>query len=162
MFVANGFIVSNCSEGRLAGGWKEKPLEELIEGMDEIKKSCAPDNIGFVSYNLNYYYRFLDLLRESAVRFSNLSLINQRADVLAASPDYLRLAKKLGLVRVSMAVEGMGDRIRNKILNKNLRREQLMQAVRNVMEGKYIVLKCVTPETRVFSSRGILEAGGLS
>ena len=153
LFVANGFVVSNCSEGQLAGGWREKPISDLTKGMDEILRSAATNKIGYISYNLNYYRQFLDLMKESAVRFSQLSLINERADVIAAAPEYLRLAKVLGLVRVSMAVEGMGNRIRNLILNKNLSREQLMRAVRVVFEGRFIVLKCVTPETRVFSSR---------
>ena len=119
----------------------KEDLPDLIEDMEEIKKWCAPNTIGYYSYNLNYYKQFLDLLEESASRFSNLSLINMRVDVIAAQPDYLKLAKRLGLVRVSMAVEGMGDRVRNKILNKNLSHDQLMKAVRNVFDGKFIMLK---------------------
>ena len=40
-----------------------------------------------------------------------------------------------------MAIEGMGGRIRNKILNKNLSREQIRQAVRNIFKQKFSTLK---------------------
>lgn len=40
-----------------------------------------------------------------------------------------------------MAVEGMGERVRNHIFNKNLTREQLMRAARNVFEQRYLMLK---------------------
>lgn len=40
-----------------------------------------------------------------------------------------------------MAIEGMGERVRNHIFNKNLTREQLMRAARNVFEQRYLMLK---------------------
>lgn len=81
---------------------------------------------GFVthnSFNLNYYKSVFDLFGNEAEMFSNLSMINQRLDVIGAAPEYLELAKKMGLRRISAAIEGMGERIRNGLLNKNLSRD---------------------------------------
>ena len=61
--------------------------------------------------------------------------------LLGSRKDYLVLGKKLGVVRMSMAVEGAGERVRNQYLNKNLPRKLWMQAVRNCFEERLIALK---------------------
>lgn len=122
---------SNCSfcmEATVAGGYREKPLEQVEELMKDTVKICAPNTISYYSYNLNYYYRFMDLLAKGAQYFSGVTLLNERLDVVANAPDQLKLAKKLGLKRFSGAIEGMGPRIRDGLLNKNLSKETLKQA----------------------------------
>lgn len=122
---------SNCSfcmEATVAGGYREKPLEEVEKLMKETVRICAPNTISYYSYNLNYYYRFMDLLAKGAQYFSGVTLLNERLDVVANAPDQLKLAKKLGLKRFSGAIEGMGPRIRDGLLNKNLSKETLEQA----------------------------------
>ena len=73
--------------------------------------------------------------------FSNLSMINQRLDVIGAAPTYLELAKRMGLRRISAAIEGMGERVRNEILNKNLSREQIMTGAREIYKHKLLMSK---------------------
>lgn len=122
---------SNCSfcmEATVAGGYREKPLDEVEQLMKETRKICAPNTISYYSYNLNYYYRFMDLLATGAKYFSGVTLLNERLDVVAHAPEQLKLAKKLGLKRFSGAIEGMGPRIRDGLLNKNLDKETLEQA----------------------------------
>lgn len=105
--------------------------EEYTDTYDLIRTDSA-DYIanGIVvgnSYNVNYYKHFLDLLSLGSDYFSNLSLHNERLDIIAYSPEQLALAKKLGLRRMSTAVEGFGERIRDHILNKNLPRKTLIR-----------------------------------
>ncbi len=64
-----------------------------------------------------------------------------RVDEIANNPDFLTLAKALGQIRNSSAIEGCSERVRNQILNKNLTRETLMTAVKTVMEQKFIMAK---------------------
>lgn len=94
------------------------------------------------SYNLNYYYRFIDLIYEAACKFSQLSLINMRADVIGAKPEYLEISRMLGLRRCSLAVEGIGERIRNGFLNKNLTFEQWQNAARAVFKTRLAECLC--------------------
>lgn len=129
-------LTHQCHEGVISGAWQEKDLATIKEELKEVKRQSAPNNVSSYSYNLNYYAHFLDLLGLYSQEFSTMSLINNRTDIMAAEPDYIRLSKALGLRRFSGAVEGFGDRIRNKILNKNLPREVWMQAVRNILAEK--------------------------
>ena len=140
-FIANGLVVHNCSEGQLAGAWREKDLVDIEKAMIGLKESSAGNVCSFYSYNLNYYKQFLDMLKLGAKHFSNLSLINQRADVVASRDDYVRLGKALGVIRMSMAVEGIGERMRNNFLNKNLTKEVWFQAARNAFAQKLIMVK---------------------
>ena len=96
--------------------------------MKDTVTNCAPNTISYFSFNLNYYYRFMDLLATGAKYFSGVTLLNERLDVVAHAPDQLKLAKKLGLKRFSGAIEGMGPRIRQGLLNKNLDEATLRQA----------------------------------
>jgi hypothetical protein len=132
---------SFCLEGNLGGRYHEKGIEELVEDMEEMKRTSAISDLGYFSYNLNYYSKFIDLMKESAERFKNLNLLAMRADVMANSEEFIRLGKRLGLTKVGMAVEGMGSRIRNQLLNKNLSKEQIRQAARNIFKQKFSSLK---------------------
>ena len=123
-----------CYEGVVGGKWMERGLPEIVERMKILRASGAPNTVGFYSYNLNYFGQFIDLLHESARRFSNLSLINMRADVIGADPRYLDISMLLGLRRASLPVEGIGERIRNNFLNKNLTYRQWLFAAKVIFQ----------------------------
>lgn len=125
-------LCSFCSEGWLLGPWRELSFEEAKNRIHLAKRLGAPNTGSVFSFNSNYYSRYLDLLCELAKEFRDLSLINMRADVLAEHPDWLKVAKALGVNRISMATEGIGDRMRNVVLNKNLPFETWKKAAYNV------------------------------
>lgn len=132
---------SFCMEATVAGYYKERPLPAVVESMKEVRGWAACNNLSHYSYNMNYYGRFGDLLVETARLFKHTSLRNERLDVVANAPDQLRLAKRMGLQRFSGAIEGMGDTIRNGLLNKNLPTETLIKAGRNIFELKLMHFK---------------------
>lgn len=132
---------SFCMESTVAGCYTERPLPDIIEDYKYAIRHCAPNSISWYSFNLNYYNRFMDLLSSGADYFSSLSLLNERLDIIANAPEQLYLARKLGLRRISGAIEGAGVRIRNGILNKNLNRETLMKAARNIFSTKVMMFK---------------------
>lgn len=138
---SGGGSCSFCYEGIVGGKWRERSLDDIVERMRQLRLNAAPNTVGYFSFNLSYYSRFLDLLKVSAERFSGLSLINQRTDVIGADPRYLQLSKLMGLRRASAAVEGMGERIRNNFLNKNLDYEQWKAAARVIFEQRLIEYK---------------------
>lgn len=139
--TGEGTACSFCMEGTVSGYYRERELKDIVEDMEYIIRTSAPNTISYYSYNLNYYRSFMDLLAEGANHFSATTLLNERMDVVAYAPDQLALAKRLGLKRFSGAIEGMGDRVRNQILNKNLPRETLMKACRVVYSLRLMHMK---------------------
>jgi intein/homing endonuclease len=146
-------------EATVAGNYAERELDDLVEDMKFVRNTAAPNTISWFSFNLNYYKHFMDLLATSSDYFKGVTLLNERLDVVANAPDQLALAKKLGLKRFSGAIEGMGERVREKILNKNLPKETLFKAVEVVSSLGLMHMKCLVPDTKVFSQRGIIELG---
>lgn len=132
---------SFCMEASVAGNYHERSLPEVEKDMAFVRKTCAPNTISWYSYNLNYYGHFMDLIEKGAEYFAGTTLLNERLDIIAHAPDQLKLAKQIGLKRVSGAIEGYGNRVRNEILNKNLPRETLMQAARNIFNLKLMHFK---------------------
>ena len=132
---------SFCMEATVAGGYHELEYNKMVDKMRWMKRNCAPNSSSMFSYNVNYYYRFMDIIAKQASMFSGISLLNERMDVIANAPEQMKLAKAVGLKRVSSAIEGAGVRIRNGILNKNLDRATLMKATENIMELKLMMMK---------------------
>ncbi len=132
---------SFCAEANLAGPYKEKSLSALKEDIKTAKMYSAPNVVSLFSFNLNYYSAYIDLMEELALNFEKFSLRNMRTDIVSVDEEYLQLAKRLKSSIVSMAVEGMGNRIRNNILNKNLSKQQLLDAMRNVFLNKFLQVK---------------------
>ena len=140
-FIANGILSHNGMEGIACGGWRERSLEKMTESMDECKRYTASNRIGFYSFNFNYYYRFIDIIYEATKRFSSLSLINLRTDMIGAAPEYFKACLALGIRRLSMPIEGFGERVRNKILNKSLSFEQIKTAFKLAFEAGLMEIK---------------------
>lgn len=132
---------SFCMEANVAGYYWERELDDIESDMAFVRRTAAPNTISWYSFNLNYYKHFMDLLATGSEYFKGVTLLNERMDVVAHSPEQLELAKKLGLKRFSGAIEGMGERVRNKIFNKNLTRETLMQACRVIYSLKLMHMK---------------------
>lgn len=118
---------SFCFEGSVGGKFKDRDLDLVKSRLTQLKKTSAPNTITFFSYNSPYYYRFIDLLYYAASNFSNLSILNLRMDCIAANPDILKVGKLLGLKRISGAIEGIGPRLRNGFLNKNVSFDQIQE-----------------------------------
>lgn len=136
-----GIACSFCLEGSVGGRWRQKSLDVLATDMDRIKAYSAANTVAFTSLNGNYYEPYFDLLNLAASKFSRLTLINSRADIMAADPAQVELAKRLGVIRISVAVEGMGDRIRNQVLNKSLYWPQLLAVAHEVFAHHFVLLK---------------------
>lgn len=134
-------VCSFCMEATVAGNYYERSLEDIEENLKFIRDHAASNGISYFSFNLNYFSRFFDLLYTGSKYFANISLHNERLDIIANAPEQLKLAKQLGLKRFAGAIEGISDRIRNKILNKNLPRETLLKAFRHLFEQKLMHLK---------------------
>ncbi len=132
---------SFCLEGNLIKPWVEAPLENIVEGMERVIKTGASKSVGFYSFNNNYHSQFPDILTAASGRFKRVSVVKQRADVVACSPGYMDFCREVRVRKVQLGVEGMGDRIRNQLYNKNLNRETLMKSVRETLKHTWIEMK---------------------
>lgn len=132
---------SFCEEGNISGRYVEKDLKSLKEDLQESKKMGAVDSLGLFSYNINYYSKLMDLLYEVYKEVPKVNTISMRADGIAENYGFLKILRRGNVKEIGMAIEGMGDRIRNKLLNKNLNRSQIRKAVRNIFKLKYSFLK---------------------
>jgi len=138
---SGGGSCSFCAEGMNCGPWREKSLDLMIKEMDQVLKNSAANSLSPYSFNVNYVSRFIDLFYEVASRFSKTSLHNNRIDVMAEADDYFEAANFFGLPMVAMPIEGMGERMRNKVLNKSLSYEQIKQAFSKVFKSNAMQLK---------------------
>jgi len=80
---------------------------------------------GYVTHNCNYVTDFTGMLHELMQIFPTVNFINMRLEELGHTPDHLKIMKLIGANRISAPVEGISDRIRNGLLNKNLSLESL-------------------------------------
>lgn len=132
---------SFCLEGNVGGPWHEIPELILDDDMRELRYNSAPEALSIFSYNTNYHSGLYDILDSSAKYFKRISLLSSRADVYADNKDFLDLAKSMGTLRVSIAAEGISDRVRNKFLNKNLPKDKYYKAVNNIISNGFLSLK---------------------
>jgi len=130
-----------CYVGIMTGGWAELSIEQLGEHIRTAKKYSAPTAYELFSFNTIYHSRYVDCLNEVAKSSLNLNMKNVRTDILAESPDFFKTARKLGIFKISAAVEGVGERMRNNIFNKNLSRETWMKCADNVLKEGLISYK---------------------
>lgn len=130
-----------CAEGNEAGTWREYDLPAIVEAMETLKQSSAPNVISFFSLNSNYYSKVFDLYYEVAKKFNYISVIAFRADVVSAVPEYIKFLKALGTFRLTIALEGISERIRAAFLNKNLTWEQYLRTCEYCFREKFVMLK---------------------
>ena len=153
----SSYCCSFCMEGQEGGHYTEKPIEDIEKDILQSKKYSAANNYNAFSYNTNYYSQYYSMLKLFVTHSQSTSIFNQRVDVVANSPEYVFLSRKVGVIKMSMACEGLSDRLRQRILNKNLTRETLIRACRNVFRQKMIHLKFTMLVTGLETQEDIQE-----
>ena len=136
-----GGICSFCHEAQAQGTWRERSKPKLMRALHDTKRYGAPNDVSYYSFTLNYISYFMDMIKFTADKVSTMSMINMRADVIAQKPHYFEAAKAMGLNRISMAVEGVGPRVRNEILNKNLPFVLWKEAMRAIFQARFAETK---------------------
>jgi hypothetical protein len=115
--------------------------------MREAKRTLMGEALAFQSFNSSYHSRFPELLLKAYELFDHVSVLNFRLDTLAASvrqdgaDNYLRVMKELGAVVVAGAVEGLGERVRNNLYNKNLSFQDILCVAGEVFRLKFMKFK---------------------
>lgn len=122
---SSGGACNFCAEGWYTGAWREQPIEEIVKQAWESKKYSAGYKIKPFSFNCNYVTDFTNMLYELMQIYPTVNFINMRLEELGKEPDQLKIMKLIGANRISAPVEGISDKVRNGLLNKNLSLESL-------------------------------------
>ena len=69
-----------------------------------------------------------------------VKIISQRVDDMANDPVFLELTRHGGSHTVTLGIEGHSDRVR-RLVNKNITEEQILHAIKNVMDAGYSRIK---------------------
>ena len=129
-----------CTEGSEAGAWREHPYKHITKQFNKLIGKCAPNVISYYAYNLNFHSDYVKLMQVASERFASQSVIAFRADVVAETPGYIRFMKRMGVNRITIALEGISERMRV-FLNKNVTWEHFFKVADQVFAEDIGVLK---------------------
>ena len=90
-----------------------------------------------LTHNCNHYSDFRELLYELKKQYPSVSFINMRMEELAKDYESWEMMSYMGASRLSAPIEGLSDRIRNGIMNKNLSKSSV-EFIFNQMIGQPI------------------------
>ncbi len=139
---SSGGSCSFCYLPYVQGSWSEKSYEYITKEIDCAIENSLPVSITFSSSNQNYYSRYIDILEYETRYLPRFSTFSMRADIIATEygRELMYLLKKLGIKKITLGVEGFSERLRG-FLNKNLNKEQLMNAIRMILENSVMLVK---------------------
>ena len=123
---------SFCREGS-EGPYRERSLQKVMEALANATKNQGTKEVAFFSLNFNHYSEFFPLVRESVEKGYKVGLISQRVDILAETPEQIRVQRYLKKSNFTLGVEGISDRIRA-YLNKNLQEWEVLLCMTEMMK----------------------------
>lgn len=113
---------------------EEGPTTETYDAVDSRYGYIVADGlIASQSLNFNQYTDFFGLVAESVRRGYKVGLISQRVDMLAETPEQIRVQRWLKKSNYTLGVEGISGRMRA-YLNKNLQEWELLLCCTEMMK----------------------------
>lgn len=132
---------SFCHAGNQIGVWRERGVDDLTKALQISKRSSMAESFSYYSFNSNYYSDYQRAVELASEYFHRVIPLNFRADQIAHNPEILDLLQELGAFSVSIAPEGFGDRVRDRVLNKNLSREEFLSAAKAIVKRRFLRMK---------------------
>lgn len=121
----NGVITHQCHEGAYTGGWVENTPERLVELAKLCRKHTASTTLKAYSFNSNYLSDYKRNIFDWLGVYPRVTFNNMRLEELGLDKDALKMMKLAGYQRMTAPLEGISERIRNNLLNKNLSEKAL-------------------------------------
>lgn len=121
----NGVITHQCHEGAYTGGWVENTPERLVELAKLCRKHTASTTLKAYSFNSNYLSDYKRNIYDWLGVYPRVTFNNMRLEELGLDKDALKMMKLAGYQRMTAPLEGISERIRNNLLNKNLSEKAL-------------------------------------
>jgi len=122
---------SFCREGS-EGPYRERSLGRVMEALAAATRNQGTKEVSFFSLNFNQYNDFFPLVAESVKQGYKVGLISQRVDMLAETPEQIRVQRWLKKSNYTLGVEGISGRMRS-YLNKNLQEWELLKVCTEMM-----------------------------
>ena len=122
---------SFCREGS-EGPYRERSLPKVLEALHEATKNQGTKEVSFFSLNFNQYADLFPLVQESVKKGYKVGLISQRIDMLAETPEQVRVQRWLKKSNFTLGVEGISGRMRA-YLNKNLSEDEILKVAHDMM-----------------------------
>lgn len=146
---------SFCREGS-EGPYRERSLDKVMEALAEATKNQGTKEVSFFSLNFNQYSDFFPLVQESVKRGYKVGLISQRIDMLAETPEQIRVQRWLKKANFTLGVEGISSRMRA-FLNKNLQEWEILLCATEMMKDGAGELKFFQIATGLEEERDVDE-----
>lgn len=150
---------SFCREGS-EGPYRERSLTRVMEALERATKNQGTKEASFFSLNFNQYNDFFPLIHAAVAKGYKLGLISQRIDMLAETPEQIRVQRYLKKKNYTLGVEGISSRMRA-FLNKNLSEEELLKVCAEFIKEGASELKLFMIATGMESEVDIKECGGM-
>lgn len=122
---------SFCREGS-EGPYRERSLDKVMEALTAATKNQGNKEVSFFSLNFNQYADLFPLVGESVKRGYKVGLISQRIDMLAETPEQVKVQRWLKKSNFTLGVEGISGRMRA-YLNKNLQEFEILAVSAEMM-----------------------------
>jgi radical SAM superfamily enzyme YgiQ (UPF0313 family) len=123
---------SFCREGS-EGPYRERGLPKVMDALDKATRNQGSKEVSFFSLNFNQYGPLFPLVLESVKRGYKVGLISQRIDMLAETPEQIRVQRWLKKSNYTLGVEGISGRMRA-YLNKNLQEWEILRVCTEMMK----------------------------
>lgn len=123
---------SFCREGS-EGPYRERSLDKVMEALDQATRNQGTKEVSFFSLNFNQYGPLFPLVQESVQRGYKVGLISQRIDMLAETPEQIKVQRWLKKSNFTLGVEGISSRTRA-YLNKNLQEWEILRVAAEMMK----------------------------
>lgn len=121
----NCIVTHQCHEGAYTGGWVENTPERLVELAKLCRKHTASTTLKAYSFNSNYLSDYKRNIYDWLGVYPRVTFNNMRLEELGLDKDALKMMKLAGYQRMTAPLEGISERIRNNLLNKNLSEKAL-------------------------------------
>jgi len=123
---------SFCREGS-EGPYRERSLDRVMEALGNATKNQGTKEVSFFSLNFNQYSDLFPLVAESVKKGYKVGLISQRIDMLAETPEQIKVQRWLKKSNFTLGVEGISGRMRA-YLNKNLQEWEILVCAAEMMK----------------------------
>jgi radical SAM superfamily enzyme YgiQ (UPF0313 family) len=124
-----------CMESWHRKPYREIPLGTLLESARRAKAATGASSIEICSFNFNAYSSLVPLVLELNKLFAKVSMMSQRADILASVPGLLDFELAAGTTAFTLGVEGISQRMRD-YFRKELDTAPLKSIIKRLLATK--------------------------